>query len=298
MDGKLVDWKEAKVHVLTHGLHYGSAVFEGIRCYSTLKGPAVFRLKEHVKRLFESAKIYFMDIPYSQEQIGRAIIETLKVNKMKAAYIRPLVYRGYKEMGLNPKGCPVDVAIAVWPWGTYLGEDGVKNGIRAAVSSWRRIPSDCLPMKSKAGGQYIGSQLAKLEALAGGYDEAVMLDMQGYAVEGSAENVFIVENGKIITPSLGSCALPGITRRSVIELAKEEFKYEVVERQIARDELYIAEEMFFTGTAAEVVPVRSIDGRDVGDGKPGPVTRNLQKKFFDVVNGREKKYLKWLSPVR
>jgi branched-chain amino acid aminotransferase len=298
MDGKFVDWKEAKVHVLTHGLHYGSTVFEGIRCYTTLKGPAVFRLKEHVKRLFDSAKIYFMDMPYSQEQISKAILETIKVNKLKAGYIRPIVYRGCKEMGLNPKGCPVKVAIAVWPWGTYLGEEGVKNGIRAVVSSWRRIPSECLPMKAKAGGQYIGSQLAKLEALAAGYDEAIMLDTRGYAVEGSAENLFIVKDGVIITPSLGSCALPGITRSSVIELAKNEFKYEVWERDIERDELFTADEIFFTGTAAEVVPVRSIDSRDVGEGKPGPVTVSLQKKFFDVIKGKVPKYTKWLTLVK
>lgn len=293
-NGKLVEWKDARIHVLTHALHYGSGVFEGIRCYNTVKGPAVFRLREHIKRLFDSAKIYFMNLPYNEEEIHKAVKDTIKVNELKECYIRPIAYRGYGEMGLNPLKAPIDVAIAVWPWGTYLGEEGLKNGIRAKISSFQRIPNNVLPPNAKATGQYINSILAKIEALNCGYDEAILLDSRGMISEGPGENLFIVRDGILYTPPYHASILPGITRDSIITIAKD-LKYEVKEVDITRGMLYTSDEVFFTGTAAEVTPIREVDGISIG--KPGSITKKLQEKFFEVVKGKEPKYEKWLDYI-
>lgn len=296
MNGEFVPWKDARVHVLTHALHYGSGVFEGIRAYKTSKGTAVFRLKEHIDRLFESAHIYKMPIPYSREEIIEAVKETIRKNGLDSCYIRPIVFRGYGEMGLNPLNSPVDVAIAVWPWGAYLGEEGIKNGITAQVSSFRRIDVNTLPPAAKATGQYINSILAKIEAVENGFNEAILLDARGFVSEGSGENIFLVKNGVIYTPPPEASILVGITRNSVITIAQNE-GFEVVERNIVRSELYLADEVFFTGTAAEVVPVREIDRRVIGSGKPGPVTRRIQEVFFSVVSGDNPEYEGWLDYV-
>lgn len=296
MNGEFVPWSEAKVHVLTHALHYGSGVFEGIRAYQTGKGTAVFRLKEHIDRLFESAHIYKMPIPYSREQIIDAVKQTIKKNELQSCYIRPIVFRGYGEMGLNPLNSPVDVAIAVWPWGAYLGEEGIKNGITAQVSSFRRINVNTLPPAAKATGQYINSILAKIEAVENGFNEAIMLDERGFVSEGSGENIFVVKDGVIHTPPPEASILVGITRNSAITIARDE-GYTVVERNIVRSELYLADEVFFTGTAAEIVPVREIDRRTVGSGKPGPITRHIQEVFFSAVSGDNPRYEGWLDYV-
>lgn len=293
-NGKLVEWDKAQVHILTHALHYGSGVFEGIRCYKTSKGPAVFRLREHVERLFASARLYYMDVPYTVEQVMDAIKDTIKANKIDACYIRPIIYRGYGEMGLNPLNAPVDVAVAVWPWGTYLGEEGLKNGIRVCISNIERFNSNVIPTRAKATGQYINSILAKVQALKGGYEEAILLDNRGMVSEGPGENIFIVRDGELWTPAECGSLLMGITRDSVIEIAKS-LKYEVVECDIDRGMLYTAEEVFFTGTAAEVTPIREVDGHVIG--KPGPVTKAIQKRFFEIVEGGDKTFKKWLSPV-
>jgi len=294
LNGKFIDWKDAKVHVLTHALHYGSGVFEGIRCYKTPKGPAVFRLREHINRMFDSAKIYFMDIPYSKEEIIDAIKELIKINKLEECYIRPIAFRGYGEMGLNPRNVPVEVAIAVWPWGTYLGEEGLKNGIRAKISSYMRISPNILPPSAKATGQYINSILAKLEALDSGYDEAIMLDFRGFVSEGPGENIFVIKNDIIYTPPENASILVGITRDTIITIAKD-MGYEIREVEITRSMLYTADEVFFTGTAAEVTPIREIDGRKIE--KPWPITSKLQEKFFEIVHGKDKKYEKWLDYI-
>ena len=294
MNGKLVDWKDAKIHVLTHALHYGSGVFEGIRCYKTDRGPAVFRLKEHMKRLENSAKIYMKEIPYSVDELCKATKDLIKANKLDACYIRPIAYRGYGEMGLNPTNAPVDVTIAVWPWGTYLGEDGLKNGIRAKISSFQRISPNILPSGAKASGQYINSILAKLEALDTGYDEAILLDSRGFVSEGPGENLFMVKDGIIYTPPEHASILAGITRDAVMKMARD-MGYEVKEIDITRGMLYLADEAWFTGTAAELTPIREIDGRKIG--KPGPITKKLQEKFFDTVKGKVKEYEDWLDYV-
>jgi len=294
MNGKLVDWNDAKIHVLTHALHYGSGVFEGIRCYNTIKGPAVFRLKEHIQRLFDSARLYRMEIPYSIEELSRATKDIIRENGLNACYIRPIVFRGYGEMGLNPLNAPVDVSIAVWPWGTYLGEEGLKNGIRAKISSFQRIPPNVLPSSAKATGQYINSILAKLEAIDSGYEEAIMLDFRGFVSEGPGENLFIVKNSKIYTPQAHASILPGITRDSVIRIATD-FDINVIETDIVRSMLYNADEAFFTGTAAEITPIRQIDGIVIG--RPGPITKKIQAKFFDIVKGKDSKYKEWLDFV-
>jgi len=295
-NGKLVDWKDAKIHILTHALHYGSGVFEGIRCYNTDRGPAVFRLKEHMKRLANSAKIYMKEIPYSVDELCKATKDVIKANKLNECYIRPIAYRGYGEMGLNPLQAPVDVAIAVWPWGTYLGEEGLKNGIRAKISSFHRISPNILPSGAKASGQYINSILAKLEALDVGYDEAIMLDHRGFISEGPGENLFMVKDGIIYTPPEHASILAGITRDSVIKIARD-LGYQVKERDITRGMLYLAEEVMFTGTAAELTPVREVDARKIGDGKPGPITKKLQDRFFDTVRGKVREYKEWLDWV-
>jgi branched-chain amino acid aminotransferase len=295
MDGKFVNWADANVHVLTHTLHYGTGAFEGIRCYKTKKDSAVFRLKEHVDRLFDSCHILNIKPSFSPQKIGRAIIETIKINKLKECYIRPIIYIGYGAMGLYPKGNPVRVAIAVWPWGAYLGEDGIKNGIRVKVSSFTRLHVNVTMTKSKTCGDYVNSTLAKSEAVACGYDEALILDTNGYVSEGTGQNIFIVRDGVLITPPLPS-VLEGITRKSIIEIAQKE-KIKICETNFTRDEVYIAEEAFFTGTAAEVTPIKEVDGRTIGNGKPGSVTRKLQNIFFKIVKGEAKAYKSWLTYI-
>jgi len=296
MDGKLVDWDSATVHVLTHTLHYGLGVFEGIRCYETRKGPAIFRLEEHVERLFDSSHIFLMEIPFSRDEIRDAISKTVKVNRMKECYIRPLVYIGYGAMGLYPKENPVSVSIAVWPWGTYLGEKALEDGIKVKTSSFIRNHVNSNMSRAKVCGYYVNSQLAKKEAISCGYDEAVLLDTEGYVSEGSGENIFIVRNGTLKTTPLTSI-LEGITRDSIMKIAADE-KIRVVEERFSRDELYIADEAFFTGTAAEVTPIREVDGRMIGKGKSGELTRKLQKRFFDIVKGKNKKYESWLAYIK
>lgn len=296
MDGKFVDWDRATVHVLTHSLHYGLGVFEGIRCYETKKGPAIFRLDEHIDRLFGSAHIFLMDIPYTKKEIRDAIIGTVRINKIKECYIRPLAFIGYGAMGLYPKGNPVNVSIAAWSWGAYLGDDGLTKGIKVKTSSFIRNHVNANMTRGKVCGYYVNSQLAKKEAIACGYDEALLLDTEGYVSEGSGENIFMVRNGVLKTTPLTSI-LEGITRNSIMRIAADK-KIRVLEERFTRDELYIADEAFFTGTAAEVTPIRELDGRTIGAGKPGPITRDLQAVFFDIVKGKNKKYISWLTDVK
>ncbi|RJQ49952.1 MAG: branched-chain amino acid transaminase [Nitrospiraceae bacterium] len=295
MDGKFVNWADANIHILTHTLHYGTGAFEGIRCYRAKNGSAVFRLKEHVDRLFDSCHILRIDPPFSRQQISKAITDTVKVNGLKECYIRPLVYLGYGAMGLYPKENPIRVAVAVWPWGAYLGEDGIKNGIRARISSFARQHVNAALTKSKTCGDYVNSTLAKREAIASGYEEALLLDTSGFVSEGTGQNIFMVRDGELITPPLPS-VLEGITRKSIIEMAQK-LKIRVKEASFTRDEMYIADEVFLTGTAAEVTPVREIDDRTVGSGKPGPVTKKLQSLFFRIVKGEEKAYKAWLTHI-
>ena len=296
MDGEFVEWKDANISVLSHVVHYGTSVFEGIRAYENENGVAVFRLKEHVQRLFDSAKIYKIDIPYTQEEVEEAILETLRVNDLGACYIRPIVFRGYGELGVNPLGCPVNVVIAAWEWGSYLGEEGMANGVDIGVSSWRKPAPDTFPALAKCGANYMNSQLAKLEAIDNGFDEAIMLDYEGHVSEGSGENIFLVENGKLFTPSMSSSNLRGITRDSVMTIARD-LGYEVVEEVISRERLYSADEVFFTGTAAEVTPIRSIDHRQIGIGRRGPVSEKLQTAFFDLVEAKVEDKYGWLSYI-
>ena len=295
MNGKLVNWDDAHIHVLSHVIHYGSSWFEGIRCYQTARGPAIFRLDRHLRRLFDSVKIYRTEIPYTEQQVTGAILETIRVNKMKECYIRPVVYRGYGDVGVNPLTCPVDLTIAVWEWGSYLGPEALKQGIDVCVSTWNRPAPNTLPAMAKAGGNYILSQLMKVEALQAGFHEAIALDVHGYVSEGSGENIFAVRQGVLYTPPLSSSLLPGITRDSVIQLA-EEAGYKVKETNIPREMVYVADELFFTGTAAEITPIRSVDHIKVGDGKPGPMTMNLQKAFFDIVKNANDRH-DWLKFV-
>ncbi len=296
LDGRFVDWDDANVHVLTHTMHYGLGVFEGIRCYLCYDGEsAVFRLKEHTDRFFESAHILQMKIPYSRDEINGAIAETLRINGLKEGYIRPLAFLGAGTMGLFPKGNPVRVAIAAWKWGAYLGEEGLEKGIRVKVSSFARHHVNVSMTKAKATGYYVNSILAKREAVGAGYDEAVLLDTEGYVSEGSGENIFIVKNGRLKTTPLTS-VLRGITRDSVMRIARDA-SMEVVEERFTRDELYTADEAFFTGTAAEITPIREVDDRIIGEGRPGPVTRKIQEMFFDIVKGRNKAYGHWLYRI-
>ncbi|HEY7967761.1 MAG TPA: branched-chain amino acid transaminase [Solirubrobacteraceae bacterium] len=295
-NGEFVAWEEAKVHVLTHGLHYGTGVFEGIRCYETERGSAVFRHLDHLERLERSARLYYMDLPYTVEQLRTATHELITRNGLASCYIRPIAYRGYGHMGLNPLDAPVDVSIAVWPWGSYLGEEGTRNGIRAKVSSWERISSRSLIPQAKASGQYLNSVLAKIESLKAGYDEAILLDEHGNVVEGSGENVFAVRDGVISTPPISSAILDGINRRSVVQIARD-LGYTVIERDIARSDLYLADEMFLTGTAAELVPVREVDDHAIGAGEPGEITLVLQRAFQDALYGRNERYLEWLDLI-
>jgi branched-chain amino acid aminotransferase len=296
MNGKLVPWDDAKIHVLSHVVHYGSSWFEGIRCYDTAKGSAVFQLEAHTRRLFDSAKIYRTPIPYSQEQINTAILETIKANKLKACYIRPVVYRGYGDMGVNPANNPVDVAIAVWEWGAYLGATALEQGIDVRVSSWRRAAPDTVPTMAKAGGNYLGSQLMKMEALADGYSEGIALDVTGNVSEGSGENIFIVRDSILYTTPLAASVLPGITRFSVLTIAKQ-LGFQIVEGPIPREMLYIADEVFFSGTAAEITPIRSIDRIQIGKGSAGAVTKALQTAFFDIVSKGNDPH-RWLTFVQ
>jgi len=296
MNGTFVKWDDAKVHILTHSLHYGTAVFEGIRCYKADAGSAVFRLQEHVNRLFESAHICQMEMPFTREAVVEAILETIRVNKIDACYIRPLAFLSYGAMGIFPKENPVQISVAVWPWGSYLGEDGIKNGIRVKISSFTRPHVNSTMVRSKTTANYANSLLAKREALKDGYDEAMLLDTDGYVAEGSGENVFMVRKGVIKTPPLTSI-LEGITRETLMQLAAER-GLKLVEERFTRDELYIAEEAFFTGTAAEITPIREVDNRTIGTGKPGPITKELQTAYFDCVHGREKKHEKWLTYVQ
>jgi branched-chain amino acid aminotransferase len=294
MNGEFVAWEDAKVHVLTHALHYGTGVFEGERCYDTERGPAIFRHDEHLDRLERSAKLYYMDMPFSREQLREATHELIARNGFRSCYIRPLIYRGHGPMGLNPLDNPVEAMIACWEWGAYLGEEGKKNGVRARVSSWRRISSDSLVPMSKASGQYLNSVLAKIEAQKSGYEEAILLDDKGHVCEGTGENVYVVRDGVIYTPPATASILWGINRMSILEIAKD-LGYEVVERDIARSEMALADEMFLSGTAAELVPVREID--DIEIGTPGPITRELQSAFEDVLHGRTERYAHWLDVV-
>jgi len=295
MDGKLVNWDDAKVHVLTHTLHYGLGAFEGIRCYKTDKGSAIFRLDEHVDRLFASARIYMLDIPFSKAEIKSAIIKTVTANRLKECYIRPLVYIGYGAMGLYPKDNPIKVSIAAWPWGAYLGDEGLEKGIRIKVSSFTKNQVNSTMARAKISGAYVNSQIAKKEAIACGYDEALLLDTEGYVSEGSGENIFIVRNNEIKTTPLTSI-LEGITRDSIMQIAKE-IKIPLKEERFTRDEVYIADEAFFTGTAAEITPIREVDGRKIGLGKRGKITEKLQRIFFDIVKGKNKKYESWLTRI-
>lgn len=290
MDGELVPWDKAQVHVLTHSLHYGSGVFEGIRAYATKRGPAVFRLTDHIQRLHDSAKIYMIDMPFGVQQLIEATKETLRANELSSAYIRPLVYHGYGEMGLNTIPAPVQICIAVWSWGAYLGEESLIKGVRTRISSWRRLDHNALPPAAKATGQYLNSQLAKLEAVKGGYDEAIMLNQAGHVAEATGENVFLVKDGVLRTPPLSASPLAGITRHSIMTIARD-LGIEVDEVDVERTDLYLADEAFMTGTAAEVVPIRSVDDRELGE--MGPVTKKIQETFFAAVRGQMERYSDW-----
>ena len=294
MNGEFVAWEDAKVHVLTHAMHYGTGVFEGIRCYETEQGPAIFRHADHLDRLRRSAELYHMDMPYSRDELREVTHDLIARNGLRSCYIRPVVYRGYGPMGLDPLANPVDCFIAVWEWGAYLGEEGKANGVRAKTSSWRRISPESLMPQAKACGQYLNSVLAKIEVSKAGYDEAILLDQKGGVCEGTGENVFVIRDGQIATPPFGASILDGINRRSVIEIARD-LGYPVVERDIAREELALADEVFLTGTAAELTPVREID--DIEIGPPGEITRQVQKVFEDAVYGRAERYREWLDPV-
>jgi branched-chain amino acid aminotransferase len=295
MDGELVPWDEARVHVLTHTLHYGSGVFEGIRTYETADGPAVFRLTDHIDRMLDSAKLVMMEIPYSREELVEACKLTVRESGLESCYVRPIAYLGYGEIGLNPLPCPVNVSIAVWPWGAYLGEESLASGVRVKVSSWRRMDPNVNPVAAKGTGIYINSSLAKVEAVQSGYDEAILLNTQGFVAECTGENVFAVRDGVLFTPTLASGALAGITRDSIMTIARD-LGYEVREEQMLRHDLYLADEAFLTGTAAEVVPIRSVDERVIGD--PGEITRKLQETYLATVHGQVERYRDWLEHVR
>jgi len=298
MDGELVSWQDANVHVLTHSLHYGSGVFEGIRAYPTSSGVAVFRLTDHIRRLFASAKVFLIDMPFSESALVEATKDVVRVNNLESGcYIRPIVYLGYGEMGLNPLPCPTRVAIAAWPWGTYLGDEGVAKGIRLKVSSWQRHDPNAVPTAAKGTGMYVNSSLAKVEALKAGYDEALLLAPDGRVSECTGENVFVVKGGRIVTPPTSeSGALEGITQDSVETIARD-LGYEVVHEALVRTDLYTADEAFLTGTAAEVVPIREVDDRVVGEGRPGPVTKRIQETYFGAVRGEVDRYKDWLEHV-
>lgn len=295
-NGDLVAWDEAQIHVLSHVVHYGSSVFEGIRCYNTKKGPAVFRLQEHIDRLFDSAKIYRMDLPFSRQQLVEAVLETVRVNKLDACYIRPICFRGYGSLGVDPLSCPVDTVIAVWHWGEYLGEEALKKGVSVCTSSWNRSAPNTMPNLAKAGGNYLNSQLVRMEANINGYDEGIVLGTDGLVSEGSGENIFAVKAGKIATPMSYQSILPGITRHTAITIARE-LGIEVEARPIPREFLYVADEVFFTGTAAEISPIRAIDQIQIGSGTRGPVTEKIQTRFFETINAEVEDQHGWLTFV-
>ena len=295
-NGRFIKWQDATVHVLSHVVSYGSSVFEGIRCYSTAVGPAIFRLPEHVRRMLDSAKIYRMEIPYAAEQLGDAMLETVRANQMEACYLKPIAMRGYGDVGVNGTKNPIEVYIACWEWGKYLGEEALAQGVDVCVSSWNRMAPNTLPAMAKAGANYMNSQLIKMEAVANGYVEGIALDTAGYVSEGSGENIFVVRDGKIHTPPLGASVLPGITRDSILTLARDN-RIPVIETLIPREMLYIADEVFFSGTAAEITPIRSIDRIVIGQGHRGPITEQLQNEYFGVINGARPDHYGWLSPV-
>jgi len=296
MDGEMVDWDDARIHILTHTLHYGCGVFEGIRAYATDAGPGVFRLTDHITRLFDSAKIFMIDVPFSPADLIEATKATVRINGLPECYIRPLVYLGYGEMGLNPLPCSVNVSIAVWPWAAYLGAEGIANGVRTKISSWQRHDPNAMPPAAKGTGMYINSSMAKIEAIKAGYDEAILLSPQGYVSECTGENIFVVRGGRIITPPTSAGALEGITQSSVMTIARD-LGFEVETGNILRSDLYIAEEAFLSGTAAEVVPINSVDDRLVGDGRPGPITRQIQEVFHGAVRGEVDRYKDWVEYV-
>jgi len=295
-NGRLIAWNNAQIHVLSHVVSYGSSVFEGVRCYETQQGPAVFRPKEHMRRLVDSAKIYRMEVPYTLDELTNATLDVIRENNMRACYVRPLVLRGYGDVGVLPRNNPIETYIACFPWGRYLGEEALKDGVDVCVSSWTRIAPNTLPALAKAGANYMNSQLIRMEAAANGYTEGIALDEAGYVSEGSGENIFLVRDGKLLTPPLGASVLPGITRDSIVKIAGT-LNIPVVETIIPRELLYIADEVFFTGTAAEVTPIRSVDRIKVGSGSRGPITEKIQKRFFDIVDGSYKDEFGWLVPV-
>ena len=295
-NGRFIHWDEAKLHVLSHVVSYGSSVFEGVRCYETLSGPAVFRAPEHARRLLDSGRIYRMEIPYSIEQLAQAMVETVRVNKLKSCYIRPIALRGYGEVGVLPFKNPIETYIAVWEWGKYLGEEALAQGVDVCISSWTRIAPNTLPALAKAGANYMNSQLIRMEAEKNGYAEGIALDSNGFISEGSGENIFVVRDGKLHTPPLGASVLPGITRDSILKIAAQ-LSIPLVETIIPREMLYVADEVFFCGTAAEVTPIRSVDRVVVGSGQRGPVTEKIQKRFFEIVQGKAKDEFGWLTPV-
>jgi len=297
INGKFVPWADANIHICSHVIHYGSGVFEGIRCYKTPKGPAIFRQKEHTDRLFNSAKIYRMDVPFTKEQVNAAMVELIQKNGLEECYVRPIVYRGYKELGVNPFTCPVDIALITWYWGKYLGPEALEQGVDVMVSSWNRMAPNTFPAMSKTCANYMNSQLIKMEAIKYGFVEGIALDVNGFLSEGSGENLFIIKDGVIYTPPLHATILPGITRATVITLARE-LGYELKETMMLREFLYIADEVFFTGSAAEVTPIRSVDKITIGSGKCGPITKQLQQAFFAVIDGKSPDKYNWLTFVK
>jgi branched-chain amino acid aminotransferase len=297
MNGRLVAWKDATIHLASHVIHYGSAIFEGMRAYDTPMGTALFRLPDHTRRLYNSCKIYRMEVPYSQDEFNRAVVETVRANGLKSCYVRPIVYRGYHSLGVNPLPNPVDCAVLVWEWGKYLGPEAMENGVDVCVSSWWRMAPNTFPALAKCGANYMNSQLIKMEALLDGYEEGIALNIRGHISEGSGENLFLVKDGVVLTPPLSSSVLPGITRDSVMTLFRD-MGVRCVEETIPREMLYIADEAFFTGSAAEVTPIRSIDKIVVGSGKRGPVTEKVQKAFFDLIDGKREDAHSWLTVVR
>jgi branched-chain amino acid aminotransferase len=295
-NGKFIPWDEAKIHVLSHVVSYGSAVFEGLRCYETVNGPAVFRLTEHMQRLVNSAHIYRMEVAYSVDALCQAVLDLVRANKLNACYIRPIVLRGYEDVGVDPRTCPVDVYLACWDWGKYLGAEALREGVDVCVSSWNRPAPNTLPQMAKAAANYMNSQLIKMEAKINGYAEGIALDVNGYVSEGSGENIFVVTNGTLITPPLANSSLPGITRQTIMALCRD-LSIPVAEQMIPREMLYVADEVFFTGTAAEITPLRSIDRIKVGSGARGPVTKRIQDEFFGIINGKNADRHGWLTPV-
>lgn len=295
-NGKMIAWREAKIHVMSHVVHYGSSIFEGIRCYNTPAGPKILRLEDHLRRMVASCRVYRMEMPFTVEQIAAACKAVIRENDLREAYIRPIAFRGYYSLGINPANCPVDVAVGAWPWGTYLGEKALEEGVDACVSSWQKFRENTLPAMAKAGGQYLNAQLVKMEARANGFAEGILLDTNGFISEGSGENLFLVAEGKVITSPISAAILPGITRDMTVTLLKEE-GIEVVETFMPREMLYMADEIFFTGTAAEITPVRSVDHIKVGDGKRGRICQLVQKRFFEIVRGEVEDRHHWLTSV-